>query len=166
MGLSKNESAAFAAHSREEVISGAPFTVRRVARWAECDPAGVVYTGNFAEYMLSAVHLFRRHVLQASWQEIKSSQKVDTPAKAIAMVFNGSLWPDDIFDVTVRVGDIRTRTFDFVASAVRADDGTGVFTGSVSAICVDAADRRVAVPIPADLRDLLEGYRGTTDSHP
>jgi len=105
------------------------------------------------------VHLFRRHVLQASWQEIKSNQKVDTPAKAITMVFNGSLWPDDVFDVTVRVGDIRTRAFDFVTSAVRADDGTSVFEGSVSAICVDAADRRVAVPIPAALRDLLEGYR-------
>jgi acyl-CoA thioesterase FadM len=49
---------------------------------------------------------------------------------------------------------------------VRADDGTGVFTGSVSAICVDAADRRVAAPIPAALRDLLEGYRASTDSHP
>jgi 4-hydroxybenzoyl-CoA thioesterase len=154
MALSKDECATFARQSREEVVSSVPFTVRRVARWAECDPAGVVYTGNFAEYMLSAVHLF-----QASWQEIKSNQKVDTPAKAITMVFNGSLWPDDVFDVTVRVGDIRTRTFDFVASAVRADDGTSVFEGSVSAICVDAADRRVAVPIPAGLRDLLEGYR-------
>jgi 4-hydroxybenzoyl-CoA thioesterase len=159
MALSKDECAAFARQSREEVISKTPFTVRRVARWTECDPAGVVYTGNFAEYMLSAVSLFRRHVLQATWQEVRSSQKVDTPAKAISMVFNGSLWPDDVFDVTVRVGDIRTRTFDFVASAVRADDGTSVFKGSVSAICVDAADRRVAVPIPAGLRDLLEGYR-------
>src|ERR1700738_1588879 len=149
MALSKDECAAFARRSREEVISGAPFTVRRVARWAECDPASVVYTGNFAEYMLSAVHLFRRDVLQASWQEIKFRQKVHTPAKAISMIFNGSLWPDDVFDVSVRVGDIRTRTFDFVVSAVRADDGTGVFEGSVSAICVDAADRRVAGAIPA-----------------
>jgi acyl-CoA thioesterase FadM len=164
MALSKDEIAAFARQSREEVVSSDPFTVRRVARWTECDPAGVVYTGNFAEYMLSAVHLFRRHVLQASWREIKSSQKVDTPAKAITMVFNGSLWPDDVFDVTVRVGGIRTRTFDFVVSAVRADDGTSVFTGSVSAICVDAADRRVAVPIPAGLRDRLEGYRTNAGS--
>ena len=159
MGASKDEIAAFARHSREEVVSTEPFTVRRVARWSECDPAGVVYTGNFAEYMLSAVHLFRRHVLLASWHEIKSHAKVDTPAKAISMVFNGSLWPDDVFDITVRVGDIRTRTFDFLASAIRADDGSSVFEGSVSAICVDAADRRVAAPIPPVLRDLLEGWR-------
>jgi hypothetical protein len=31
---------------------------------------------------------------------------------------------------------------------------------------VDSADRRVAAPIPAALRDLLEGYRTDTDSHP
>jgi acyl-CoA thioesterase FadM len=159
MGLSRDEIAAFARRGREEVVSSAPFIVRRVARWSECDPAGVVYTGNFTEYMLSAVHLFRRHVFQASWQDIKSTLKVDTPAKALSMVFNGSLWPDDVFDVTVAVGDIRTRTFDFVASAVRADDGSSVFTGSVSAICVDAADRRVAVPIPTALRELLERHR-------
>src|SRR5258708_24539280 len=132
MTLSKAAIAEFARQSREEVVSTNPFTVRRVARWTECDPAGVVYTGNFAEYMLSAVHLFRRHVLQASWQEIKSIAKVDTPAKAITMVFNGSLWPDDVFDVTVRVGDIRTRTFDFVVSAVRAHAGTSVFEGRLS----------------------------------
>src|SRR5581483_4826686 len=138
MGLSKDEIAAFVRNGREEVVSTAPFVVRRVARWSECDPAGVVYVGNFTEYMLSAVYLFRRHVLQASWQELKSNVKVDTPGKALAMTFNGSLWPDDVFDVTVRLGEIRTRTFDFATSAVRADDGSSVFEGSVTSICVDA----------------------------
>ena len=35
-----------------------PFTVRRAVRWAECDPAGVVYLGNYPHYLLSATHLF------------------------------------------------------------------------------------------------------------
>jgi len=159
MILSKPEAEAFARASREQVISTVPFVVRRAARWAECDPAGVVYAGNFPEYMLSAVHLFRRHVLQATWQEIKANARVDTPGKAISMVFNRSLWPDDVFDTTVRVGDIRNRTFDFIVSAVHAVEGTSVFEGSVSAICVDAEDRRVAVPIPITLRDMLEAHR-------
>jgi acyl-CoA thioesterase FadM len=164
MALSKEDAAAFARTSREEVISTSPFTVRRVARWAECDPAGVVYSGNFPEYMLSAAHLFRRHVLQASWLEIKSNSKVDTPAKALSMVFNGSLWPDDVFDIAIHVGEIRKRTFDFVATAVRADDGQGIFEGSVSAICVDAGDRRVSVPIPSALRKLLEAHQKLSSS--
>ncbi len=38
----------------EYVTGYAPFTVRRTARWHECDPAGVVYAGNFTDYLLSA----------------------------------------------------------------------------------------------------------------
>jgi acyl-CoA thioesterase FadM len=156
MALSKEEAASFAWEKREEVISKQPFRVRRVARWSECDPAGVVYAGNFPEYMLSAVHLFRRHVLDRTWQEIRSEARIDTPGKALSMVFNGSLWPDDVFDVEVRVGDVRTRTFDFDVAAFRAVDGTNVFTGKVSAICVSAEDRRAAVPIPDVLRHRLQ----------
>lgn len=146
----------FAAEKREEVISRSPFRVRRVARWTECDPAGVVYTGQFAEYMLSAVHLFRRHVFESSWQGIREQLGVDTPNKAFSMVFNGSLWPDDVFDVGVRVGEIRKRTFDFEVAAVRADDGSSVFTGTLSAICVKADNRRISTPIPDALRRQLE----------
>ena len=159
MLLSKEEIHRFATERREEVISMTPFCVRRVARWSECDPAGVVYSGNFPEYMLSAVHLFRRHVLGGSWQEIKSSARIDTPAKAISMVFNGSLWPDDVFEIEVRVGEVRTRSFDFNVLAVRCDNGASLFEGKVSAICVEADDRTIAAPIPVQLRTRLEGWR-------
>ena len=154
--LSREEAAAFAREKREEVISKHPFRVRRVARWSECDPAGVVYAGNFPEYMLSAVHLFRRHVLDGTWQEIRNELRVDTPAKALAMEFKGSLWPDDVFDMEVRIGDVRTRTFDFEVAAFRAESGASVFAGKLSAICVSAEDRRAAVPIPDALRRRLQ----------
>lgn len=153
---SKEVAVQFAAENREEVVSRSPFRVRRVARWSECDPAGVVYTGHFAEYLLSAVHLFRRHVFDSSWKAIREEVGIDTPNKAFSMVFNGSLWPDDVFDVEVRVGEIRKRTFDFEVAAVRVDDGSSVFTGTLSAICVKASDRRVATPIPDVLRQQLE----------
>ena len=50
----------------EYITNETPFTVRRAVRWAECDPAGVVYLGNFPHYLLSAVHLRTRSVLVAS----------------------------------------------------------------------------------------------------
>jgi acyl-CoA thioesterase FadM len=159
MLMSKEEQTQFAVESREEVISSCPFRVRRVARWSECDPAGVVYTGNFTEYMLSATHLFRRHVFGGTWKEIRGQVGIDTPNKALSIVFNGSLWPDDIFDIEVQVGGIRNRTFDFEVAAFRADDGSSVFTGTLSAICVKADDRRIAVPIPEPLRQQLEDSR-------
>lgn len=159
MPMPKEEAALFAAESREEVISKSPFRVRRVVRWSECDPAGVVYTGNFTEYLLSAAHLFRRHLFGETWREMRENLGVDTPNKAVSMVFNGSLWPDDIFDVEIRVGEIRNRTFDFDISAFRADDRSGVFTGRLAVICVKADDRRVSLPIPGSLRRRLEEAR-------
>jgi acyl-CoA thioester hydrolase len=154
--LSKREAAEFASEKREEIVSKRPFVVRRVARWSECDPAGVVYSGNFAEYALSAMHLYRRYAFDATWRDIRENAGVDLPAKAISLVFNGSLWPDDVFDMEVRVGEIRTRTFDFAIEAVRADNGSSVFTGTLGVICVTAADRRIAAPIPDALRHRLE----------
>ena len=162
MLLSGREASQFASERREEIISKHPFVVRRVARWSECDPAGVVYSGNFAEFALSAMHLFRRHTFDATWRDIRENAGVDLPAKAISLVFNGSLWPDDIFDMQVRIGEIRTRTFDFEIAAVRADDRSSVFTGKLGVICVTAADRRIAAPLPQGLRLCLEKTKGVS----
>lgn len=154
-----NADLSFADMSREQVVSLTPFTVRRVARWSECDPAGVVYTGNFSEYLMSATHLFRRHVLSGDWHSIRETVQVDLPAKALSLVFKGSLWPDDVFDTSIFVGDIRERTFDFLAQAKRTDGAGNVFDGRLSVICVSASDRRIAMPIPTALRTLLEQSR-------
>ena len=47
----------------EYVSSTRPFTVRRRVRWSECDPAGVVFAGNFSIYLHNAVALFRTEML-------------------------------------------------------------------------------------------------------
>ena len=46
----------------EYVLSERPFVVRRTVRWGDCDPAGVVYTGRFTDYLLGAVGLFTDHL--------------------------------------------------------------------------------------------------------
>ena len=148
--------ASFADVTREQVIGSSPFTVRRAARWTECDPAGVVYAGNFTEYLLSAVHLFRRRVFGRDWGGIRGDLGVDLPAKATSLIYQGSLWPDDVFDIAVWVGAVRTRTFDFVAQARRQGGPDPVFAGRHSVICVTAADRRQATALPTELRTQLE----------
>lgn len=148
-------SMSFADTAREQVVAWAPFTVRRVARWSECDPAGVVYSGIFTEYLLSAVHLYRRSVFGRDWARVRSDLHVDLPGKAVSLVFEGSLWPDDVFDISVFVGDVRTRTFDYLAEAVRSESTDPIFRGRFSVISVSADDRKVSVPLPAELRERL-----------
>ena len=103
----------------EMIVKRQPFTVRRIVKWAECDPAGVVYAGNFPEYMLSTAHLFRQHVLGAPIGKRDVEQKYGTPGKALSMVFMGPLWPGDVFDMSVHIGELGGTTTDLLINAVR-----------------------------------------------
>lgn len=42
----------------EQVLSERPLVIRRRVKWGDCDPAGVVYTPMFSEYVISAAELF------------------------------------------------------------------------------------------------------------
>jgi acyl-CoA thioesterase FadM len=143
----------------EYITSQAPFTVRRSVRWAECDPAGVVYLGNFPHYLLSAVHLFRHHALDVAWVDSGGASDFQTPGKAFSMVFQSSLWPDDVFDMVVYVGEVRTHTVDVLVQAKRADNDTKVFAGSITSVFVKRTDRRKLVEIPSHAREQIEAYR-------
>lgn len=152
--------------AREYVVSRLPFTVRRVVDWAECDPAGVVYAGNYAEYMFSAMRIFREHGLGEALAIASDAKDFDTPGKAMSLVFLGPLWPRDVFDMIVYAGEPRTHTMDTFVHAVRVDDGSSVFVGRSTAICVSASDRRRSVPIPDHLRLAIQDYRAGSPALP
>jgi acyl-CoA thioesterase FadM len=143
---------------REYVASLSPFMVRRIVRWTECDPAGVVYLGNFPEYLISAVHLFRDRLFGRGWITNDRKEGYQAPGKAISMGFQSSLWPDEIFDMTVYVGQLRTRTMSLLVQARRADNGKKVFAGRITSIYVTRDDREETVGIPVALRHELERY--------
>lgn len=138
----------------EYVLSTSPFVVRRRVRWGECDPAGVVYTGRFVDYLISAVSLFQDHVFSGFSEGYRKSLGIETPCKALSMVFSGALWPNDVFDMQVRVGSIRNTSYDVCVEATRAD-GSAAFSATFSPICIPGTERR-AVPIPAEMRARLE----------
>lgn len=144
---------------REYVASLSPFTVRRIVRWTECDPAGVVYLGNFPEYLISAAHLFRNRLFGVGWIGKEGRAGHQAPGKALSMVFQSSLWPDDVFDMTVYVGPLRTRTMSLLVQARRVDNGKNVFAGRVTSIYVTKEDREKTVGIPDTVRFELERYR-------
>lgn len=142
----------------EEVVGTAPLTVRRRIVWADCDPAGVVHTGRFPDFVLSAATLFRTFLLGAGWHDSGRSEGVGTPAKAISLVFQSSLWPRDAMDIAVFVGAVRTRTVDMLMQALRTDDRSPVFMARLTSICVSAADRRISSPLPDAYRQAFADY--------
>ena len=138
----------------EHVLSTQPFVVRRRVRWGECDPAGVVYTPRFTDYLVAAVSLFHEHLFEGEPAHFRQALGVDTPCKGMSLVFQGALWPGDVFDMAVRVGEIRNASYDVHVVATRPD-GRAVFTGVFSPICIPRGERR-ATPIPDAYRVLLQ----------
>ena len=140
----------------EFVASVMPFTVRRTVRWAECDPAGVVYAGRYVDYLLDTCALFFQHIGFGHGQRWAEGKSVGLPAKHIGLTFMASLFPDEVFDMTLAVTAIRTRTFD-LSLVARRPDGEIVFEGQCSPICI-APNVRESVPMPDQLRQQLSPY--------
>ncbi|WP_455155311.1 acyl-CoA thioesterase [Cupriavidus campinensis] len=139
----------------EYVLSESPFVVRRAVRWGDCDPAGVVYTGRFTDYLLGAVGLYTAHMAGGEGR-LGEAHGVGTPCKAMRFEFIGTLWPDDVIDITCVVEAIRTRSFD-IRCVARRPDGAPVFDAMFSPICV-RLDRREGTPIPDSMRAVLSRF--------
>src|SRR5437899_4680260 len=97
--------------STEHVIGTRPLVVRRHVKWGDCDPAGVVYTVTFAEYVISAAELFYGSFFGTTPQRAKEQQGFGTPSRALSFDFQRSLRPDEEFDMTVTVADVHSRTY-------------------------------------------------------
>jgi acyl-CoA thioester hydrolase len=145
--------------STEHVLGTHPFVIRRRVKWGDCDPAGVVYTVTFGEYVISAAELFYGFLFDGTPQRIKDEEGFGTPTRALEFDFRKSLRPDEEFDMTVLVAKIQTRTYVLDITA-RTPSGEVVFRAALTPICVARGERR-AIEIPAALRAALERYRAT-----
>lgn len=126
-------------------------------KWGECDPAGVVYTPRFCDYVVEALHVFLEQLLGTPLQTRMAEIDLGTPAKAMQFVFHNSLWPDQDFDIQVFVKDIRVRSFDLAMEA-RDLEGGRLFFALFSVVCVHHAIRKSRA-IPGLLRERLEAYQ-------
>lgn len=141
----------------EQVVSTVPLVVRRRVKWGECDPAGVVYTVTFSEYAISAAELFYGALFETTSQRAKREQGFGTPSRALSFDFQRSLRPDDEFEMTVTVADIKSRTYVLDITA-RTLQGEVVFVATLTPVCV-ARDERRSIEIPAGFRQALITYR-------
>ena len=139
----------------EALIARRPIVVRRRVLWSDCDPARIVYTGRIFDYVSSAYGWFLREVLNEG--EPLAASGLGTPMKAMSLEFHAMLWPDDWFEMTVRVTGIRTRTFDLEVTS-KSDKGTALFSGKVSPIFVSDSTK-VSCDIPDPFRAKLEHYQ-------
>ncbi len=153
-------SAAFDDDVQEMLVAQAPVTVRRRVMWGECDPAQVVYTPRFADYAASAATWFWRVLMRGQQSSLKELG-LFTPVKHLSFVFHKVLRPEDIFDMVVRVTDMRTKSLDLAIEA-SATDGTPRFSAVLTPIIVSMAAYE-AIAIPQSVREAIEEYRERSD---
>jgi acyl-CoA thioesterase FadM len=139
----------------EIVTSDLPFTVRRRVKWSDCDPAGIVFTGRFTEYLMGATSLFMRSLGSGPGRQ-QQNAGIQTPCKGMSLVFHAPLFPEDEVDIHIGVGEIRNSSFDLIAKA-RLTDGRLAFEGTFSPICLQR-DVRQRVPVPQALRESLQKH--------
>ncbi len=145
-------------NSTEHVVATSPFTIRRRVRFGECDPAGVVYTVRFSDYMISAMELFLAEMFGGPQAERIRVLGVGMPIKALRFVFLAALRPDDVFDMVVRVADVRRTSFDLAVTA-SLPDGVPAFEATITPICIPIGGERRSVEIPASFRERLVAYQ-------
>lgn len=137
----------------EALISRRPVIVRRRVLWGECDPAGVVYTPRFSDYLVAAYLWFLRYELSGTGL---TELGIGTPMKAMKVEFHRMLAVDDWFNMRLSVSAVRTRTFDLEIRAT-GDDGLLRFAGLLTPIMFDN-ESRTGVAIPEGTRARLMTY--------
>lgn len=144
-------------NSTEHVINYLPFTVRRKVKWGQCDPAGVVYTVVFAEYVMSTAELFYAHLYGTNplLDEIKNM--FGTPTRGLRFDFRRALWPGEYFDMEVWVGHLGDRTYELQMQAYTLEKEE-VFQAFLTPVCIAKTERR-SIGLPEALRAALSQHQ-------
>lgn len=140
----------------ERLICRAPVVVERRVLWGECDPAQIVYTPRFADYLAAAGGWFNREVMSRVSPSLADLGLL-APAKGLTLEFIRPLASEDLFHMTVLVERIGSRSFTLRVAGT-SPEGEARFVGRLSPIVVDKA-RYVGVPIPAAHRAALAVYQ-------
>jgi len=141
----------------EQIISLQPFVVRRRIRFGDCDPAGIVYTPCFLDPIsTSAWDLFMAEMIGGYGDRDKQVEGLDTPAKAVNMVFHSPVRYGDLVDLEVYCSGIGNTTFE-VSVAGRGLDGTPRFDSTLTAICVAHGPYR-SIAVPEYLKQRFQPY--------
>lgn len=138
-------------------MADAPLTFQRRVKFGECDPAGVVYTPRFVDYITEAFLDFLEGLLGGPLQALLTEHDLGMPARGLHVDFKRSLRPDQQLDLQVRVSDIRQRSFELLINAFDAE-GQESFSALFSVVCVYRSQRKSRL-IPSVLGEPLELYR-------
>lgn len=141
---------------------GGVYRHRVVARFGDCDPAGIVYFPRFFDWFHVAMEAWFGAALGQPYHELL--QRYGLPAVHTEADYAVPVRFGDVIHVELRLGRLGGSSVRLDYRVVGEDGGLRA-TGSTTCVLMgtDPAlpDHMAAVPIPDRLRERLERFRGT-----
>ncbi|HVU02176.1 MAG TPA: thioesterase family protein [Polyangiaceae bacterium] len=133
---------------------GFRFSHRLRVRWAEVDPQGVVFNGNYLTYFDVGITEYWR-ALGLAYPDGFLKHGVDTFAVKATIEFSSPARYDDEIDVSVRCSKLGRTSFTTMLAVRRGDEL--LVTGEMIYVCVDPKARK-PVPVPDAIREKIRDY--------
>ena len=143
--------------SYQEVLSEAPYRLRRRVRWADCDAGNIVYTPNFLDYAVETVESWFEATMGVHWSRIAPDLGIGHPFVRCELDFHRMLSCGDAFLMTLNVEAVNRSSY---AVVVSGDDlaGTRCFDARLIAAWI-SIETNAAIAIPEPYRQRIDAYR-------
>lgn len=144
-----------------------PYTSVQKIRFDDVDGAGIVYYPRFFHLCHAAMEDFFDDVAPFSYPELINKKRLGFPSVHIEADFKAPLMYGDVVIVTLAVVHIGRTSTRMRYEIRRKRDAILSFEAEITTVMMDL-DAKEAVPLPDELRRVLESYltTGTTPPKP
>ncbi len=147
----------------EDVAGGIPFRIRRRVKWGETDPAGIVYTPRFLDYVLEAAEAWFEAVVGIDWLRLNMERGMGSPMVHTGIDYHSPLAAGETFDVTVTLEHIGRAAYTLEVAGHKPD-GTHCFQAKAVAVIIDRAAMK-SIAMPDEFRERMEAYQDACRRH-
>jgi acyl-CoA thioester hydrolase len=145
-------------------MSNEPHRLELRVRYGETDQMGVVHHATYLAYFEEG----RTRMMAAlghSYAELEQSG-IGLPVRKIELRYLAPALYEDELVVETRVLALRAASVSFGYEIRRVRDGELLVTGASELACITLGDARRVVPLPDQLRELLEPHAGLSGLSP
>jgi len=135
------------------------FSHRMRVRWVEVDMQNIVFNGHYLMYFDTAVTDYWRN-LAMPYADTMHQLGGDLYVKKASVEYHASAEMDDFLDVCMRCDRIGNSSMTFLGAIFRGDEL--LITGELVYVYADPAVKK-SLPVPAALREMLEGFEKDED---
>jgi 4-hydroxybenzoyl-CoA thioesterase len=137
-----------------------PYIIRRTVKWGECDPAGIVYTPRFLDWILEAAESFFADIVGVDWFQLNQRDGLGSPSVSTKIDFRKPIKHGDPFSICVLVRKLTRSTITYV---MRGRNGAGELCFEAELVsCIIDHRKMKSVSIPDHIRQPILDYQAAT----